>query len=314
MLSSPVNPRAPVADEADPNSTDNGRLSGFGGQVWCSSLADLVQLECLSGTRTAVRVASRGNEGYLFFDRGRICHAVCGDLSQEDAALEMLAWDTGNFEQANLDWPNRSPMTANWQELLMNSAQRRDEAARPPSKASDATPPESLKRVVNLKNSSAPPKPMRPTRTRSDAPAAGPSARPVVPVFPVVPVLASPTARQAPKASVLLGPNGEVLGAKGEGERLVALGAYVRRLCDLLARELGGEAASGFECLLGDRRLLLEIDDQGRCLAIETQRDVEIEVARRWLSESPLLSKPQSEAPVDRTSDNTLRGRGLGRG
>src|SRR5690349_3481164 len=52
-----------------------------------ASLTDLVQLECLARSTQVIRVMSRGDVGYLYFQGGEIVHAMSSTAVGEAAAL-----------------------------------------------------------------------------------------------------------------------------------------------------------------------------------------------------------------------------------
>jgi Domain of unknown function (DUF4388) len=322
MASQPATPKTPSVRLTDAAPESDGPVSsGFEGHLHCSCLADLVQLECLSGARTVFCVMSEGRQGHLFFEGGRVVHAVAGHLSQEEAAFEMLSWDNGSFVQREVEWPHGPVMAATWQQLLMSSAHRRDEARR----SEVDLPTDTAKRVVGLPSlrSSAPPKPPIPvvravaghgsappgqssSAGHSSPPAGHSGAVPVpgahhaagVPTFPVVAVSnkardsshppgSYPPSSYPPSSSqttvrgaVQLGVNGEVLAARGEGQRVLALGAYVRRLCDLIGRDLGLGSVREFSAQFEERRLALFVDENAICVAVETAAEQELDSAR----------------------------------
>lgn len=205
--------------------------SGFHGQVHCTSLADLVQLECLSGARLAVSVRSRDQQGYLFFDAGRIAYALTGELAAEDAVLEMLSWETGTFSNTSLPWPDRAPITRNWQELLMRAAQQRDERDR-----AEQSPAASGNRLVAL-----------------------PSLR--VREAPAKPTLSRVTSRPTPSPAAASTTN--------ETRELVELGAYVRRLAQLIGDDLGLTRFDSLECRWPHKQLLVFLGADESCTALE---------------------------------------------
>jgi hypothetical protein len=68
-----------------------------------------------------------GVRGLLFMDKGRICHAVCGDLEGEEAVYRCLSFRGGSF--SNLPWrePERITIDSPTEFLLIQAARRRDE-------------------------------------------------------------------------------------------------------------------------------------------------------------------------------------------
>ena len=97
------------------------RESGFRANLKGASLADLVQMECLSGRECVMRVSSANEVGYLFFRGGQIVHAVSRRGIGEAAALEILRWNAGSFEPCNAGWPDRDSIGSSWQNLLKTS-------------------------------------------------------------------------------------------------------------------------------------------------------------------------------------------------
>jgi hypothetical protein len=107
------------------------RPSGFQAQIKGASLSDLVQMECLAGSRRVVRVTSGSNTGFLYFRAGSLVHAVARSLSGEAAVLDMLGWNEGAFEPVEREWPAKDSIFAGWQSLLIRAAQMRDERQAP---------------------------------------------------------------------------------------------------------------------------------------------------------------------------------------
>jgi hypothetical protein len=69
-----------------------GRGSGFQAHIKGATLADLIQMECLSGARRVVRVTSGTHTGFLYFRSGAVVHATTRTITGEDAVLDMLSW------------------------------------------------------------------------------------------------------------------------------------------------------------------------------------------------------------------------------
>src|SRR3954463_2359168 len=116
-----------ASGEDSPNTM---RESGFRANLQGANLADLVQMECLSGRERVIRVSSGSDVGYLFFRGGQIVHAVSRRGIGETAALEILGWDDGIFEPCSAGWPDRDSIGSNWQNLLLLAAQHKDEQSR----------------------------------------------------------------------------------------------------------------------------------------------------------------------------------------
>src|ERR1700727_1764087 len=105
--------------------TSSVRGSGFVARIKGANLADLVQMECLAGSKRVVRVTSGDHVGYLFFRTGHLVHALARSLIGEAAAMEMLSWDEGTFDPAERDWPAKDTIHCSWQGLLLRAAQAR---------------------------------------------------------------------------------------------------------------------------------------------------------------------------------------------
>src|SRR5258706_624373 len=106
------------------------RESGFRAHLNGASLADLVQMECLSGRERVMRVSSAGEVGYLFFRGGQIVHAVSRRGIGETAALEILRWNDGTFEPCSAGWPDRDSIGSSLQKLVLLAAQHPHESGR----------------------------------------------------------------------------------------------------------------------------------------------------------------------------------------
>src|SRR4051812_40623590 len=112
---------------ADQGSVDD---DGFRVSLEGAALPDFVQMECLANTSRVFRVTSGHRIGYLFFNRGQMIHALSGDHVGEPAALEILKWRDGSVEPCNVGWPDAPTIHSTWQNLLLLSAQARDESGR----------------------------------------------------------------------------------------------------------------------------------------------------------------------------------------
>jgi hypothetical protein len=89
------------------------------------SLGDLVRDQCLSRARKAVRVQSGGQAGLLFFDAGRIIHALTARGAGESAALEILAWQSGSFDPCDATWPRSVSILCSPEALLLKATKGR---------------------------------------------------------------------------------------------------------------------------------------------------------------------------------------------
>lgn len=103
---------------------------GFSGAISVQTLPDIVQLYALSSATGLLGVKHAGDIGEIWFDRGNICHASTKSLKGDDAFFSIMHWSSGEFfMRAGASPPERS-VKSHWQELLIESCRRIDEAAR----------------------------------------------------------------------------------------------------------------------------------------------------------------------------------------
>lgn len=125
------------------------RVVGFSGAISVQTLPDIVQLYVLSSATGMLSVRHANGEGRLYFDRGAILHAVTSANRGDEAFYEIMLWSGGEFSmRIGAKAPERS-VDSNWQELLMESVRRLDEARREEPEQSSKTgwthaPPASL--------------------------------------------------------------------------------------------------------------------------------------------------------------------------
>jgi CheY-like chemotaxis protein len=103
---------------------------GFSGAISVQTLPDIVQLYVLSNATGALTIRHGFDEGQLWFESGTIPHAVTATHEGEEAFFEIMLWSGGDFSmRIGAVAPERS-VTANWQELVMESCRRIDEGSR----------------------------------------------------------------------------------------------------------------------------------------------------------------------------------------
>lgn len=232
---------------------------GFDGKLRCPSLADLVQLECLSGARAAIEVRSNGRVGRLFFDHGDLVHATTPNGVGEEAALEILSWSTGSFDDADVPWTGRRTIVSPWQQLVMRAAQAFDERGR----GGPDDPARSASRLVALAS-------VRPPSAPSSIPPAFLSSVPPRPSRDVV-------------RGARVHDSGHVVASEGPVSEFVDLAAYLKRLVTLIGEDLG---VSDFRELVWDRqatRITLQARVDDTFLAIEAPRGSDTTSLRKRL-------------------------------
>jgi hypothetical protein len=232
---------------------------GFDGQLRCASLADLIQLQCSNRARVAVSVRSENREGHLFFDDGQIVHAVAGRLIGEDAVFEVLNWTTGTFGASNEPWPSAATVTSTWQQVLLLSAQRRDEQ-QPGFPGGSGARLVAVKRVPSSIPSSPASKwsdsshhPQRPTPKESVMPPA--SSRQSL--------FHGESDNDSLVCAARFDDRGNLLEMRGDANDLAVLAIYLRRLADLIGESAGQEGFRAFECRTNSSDLVLFVDAPG---------------------------------------------------
>jgi len=225
--------------------TSSVRGSGFQARIKGANLADLVQMECLAGSRRVVRVTSGDQVGYLFFRTGHLVHALARSLIGEAAAMEMLGWDEGTFEPAERDWPARDSIACNWQSLLLRAAQARDER--------DAGSVVALHADGRSKGK-PPPLPI------------GESIE-----FDVTPIQVAGHTLRSEDFQLFLRMNrdGAVVASEGSTQDFADIAAYALRLAQLIGDGLGIERFVAMECTFKEGRCFIVLEDGGEVVALK---------------------------------------------
>jgi hypothetical protein len=238
---------------------DQGQLDddGFRVSLEGATLPDFVQMECLAMSNRVFRVTSGHRIGYLFFNKGQIVHALSGDHVGEPAALELLKWRDGSVEPCNVGWPDAPTIRSTWQNLLLLSAQARDESGR-------------HKLVSFPSNRSATPRSDMTKLAKREDPSMNANAPPS----------SSSLSLAQFQAFVRLDAAGNIVSAKGESEELAPVAAYTARLAELIGNMLGMEGFSSLECSFAKERLFLHRERSGNLVALTVPPDAEVAALR----------------------------------
>jgi CheY-like chemotaxis protein len=105
------------------------RQHGFRGVMHDVQLQDILQLECLRRNSSVLVVSSKSESGEIFIRTGSIVHAAVGVLTGESAFYHLLNLQDGEFRLKAYEDPPVETIAANWETLLMEAAQLRDEVA-----------------------------------------------------------------------------------------------------------------------------------------------------------------------------------------
>lgn len=251
------------------DSDSNTRPPGFTGSLEGASLADLVQMECLSGARCVMRVTSGDDIGYLYFDRGRVVHAMSSSNFGEAAALEMLAWTSGNFQPCNAGWPDSESIHSSVQSLVLRAAQARDESGH--------------HNLVQFRRPRTEPMPRPrderlPMNKRSEPPTdlelRAPESRRPPPSIPASGVTKV-------QAAVRLDASGSILSSKGSGtEELAAAAALATRLAGLIGDAFGLEKVVAIESSGLTQRTLIVVEKNGNLVGLRAPSDTDLASVR----------------------------------
>jgi hypothetical protein len=238
---------------------DQGKLDddGFRVSLEGATLPDFVQMECLAMSNRVFRITSGHRIGYLFFNKGQMIHALSGDHVGEPAALEILKWRDGSVEPCNVGWPDAPTIRSTWQNLLLLSAQARDESGR-------------HKLVSFPSNRSAAPRSDMTKLAKREDPSMNANAPPS----------SSSLSLAQFQAFVRLDSAGNVVSAKGESEELAPVAAYTARLAELIGNMLGMEGFSSLECSFAKEKVFLHRERSGNLVALKVPADAEVAALR----------------------------------
>lgn len=256
------------SNEESPNTM---RESGFRANLHGASLADLVQMECLSGQERVIRVSSGNDVGYLFFRGGQIVHAVSRRGIGETAALEILRWNDGTFEPCSAGWPDRDSIGSNWQNLLILSAQHRDEANRREEASGHNLVAFPGTRSGVPRHMSSPPPPSVapvPMSSRSEGSVSGEGSAPMLAQV---------------RAAVRIDQAGNVVSSKGDASELSQIAAYAARLAELVGDGLGMQGLVSVEVTQQRSRTLIYKEKSGNTFALTAAPDADLSQVRERL-------------------------------
>jgi hypothetical protein len=250
---------------------------GFHAQLHGAGLWDLVQMECLARSRLVVEVTGEGGIGYLYFDAGRVIHAVTPRLRGEPAALEILSWTHGSFQACERAWPSAPTIDMTHEGLILQIAKRRDEenssnlVAFPGRSGIEAVVEAALDEIELLEIEEEGEEDMRSSNT-DDTPAS-----------PVAPVPRTEVAADFP-VMLRLGPTGATIRNKGGSDELPEAVAYAHRLLQLTGELLGLDTFTAIECTFTDgSHTLIFAEDGGEIVALKPRAEVNLQPLRERL-------------------------------
>jgi predicted regulator of Ras-like GTPase activity (Roadblock/LC7/MglB family)/CheY-like chemotaxis protein len=116
---------------------------GFQGTVDGVDLMDIVQFNGLSRATAALKVTTGEQEGMIFFKDGSVVHAMCDELSGEEAFFTILQFNGGTLQNIKGVQPPMVSIDKSLEALLFEAAVQNDETTAPGSTGSttDVKPP-----------------------------------------------------------------------------------------------------------------------------------------------------------------------------
>jgi hypothetical protein len=243
---------------------------GFSAQLRGVGLWDLVQMECLARSRVVVRVVGEGGVGYLYFDRGRVMHAVTAHYAGERAALEILSWSNGSFQACDRAWPDRETIGTTHEALLLQAAKMKDEGsnvvhfpgrAAPPQEIDGRDDMETLE--LNEVDNEEGTKDMRGSNMDDAAPA--PARSEVGGDFPV---------------AMRLSLSGAIVSNRGGTEELAETVAYAQRLMQLAGDLMGIDDFIALECTFTSKRCVIFMEENGDIVALWPRAEANLQPLR----------------------------------
>jgi len=245
-----------------------GRTVGFRAKLAGVGLWDLVQMECLAGSRAAVLVTGEGGVGYLYFSGGNIIHAVTAENVGEAAALEILSWTNGSFQPCDRPWPEMATIATSHEALILQVAKRRDESSNLvafPGRA--AGEPDDDVEMLEIEEEGA--AEMRTPNERELTPAQ-PAARPE-------------TSGGDFAVMLRINQRGEIVKNTGGSEELGETVAYVRRLTELAGELLGIPGFSAFECTFAQGKMIAFVESDGDTVVLRPRPEANLQALRERL-------------------------------
>jgi hypothetical protein len=102
---------------------------GFTGQLDNFALLDIIQMGCLAQRDGRLIIRSGRQHAEVILSRGKIIHAATNGQVGEDALLEILSWEKGEFQfgPAGNDIQSNPTIQGGWEQVLMDAVRKRDE-------------------------------------------------------------------------------------------------------------------------------------------------------------------------------------------
>ena len=102
---------------------------GFTGQLDNFALLDIIQMGCLAQRDGRLIIRNDRRRAEVILSRGKIIHAATNGQVGEEALLEILSWEKGEFQFGSVGNGIQSNPTiqGGWEQVLMDAVRKRDE-------------------------------------------------------------------------------------------------------------------------------------------------------------------------------------------
>ena len=100
----------------------------FQGTLSDLHLSDIIQLKCMSGATSTLEITGpAGEKARIYFDNGRVGHAVSPGCQGVEAFNEIVSWKSGKISEVAGARTPTCTIDLDWQFLLMDAVRRIDE-------------------------------------------------------------------------------------------------------------------------------------------------------------------------------------------
>lgn len=118
---------------SDPNS----RIEGVRGSIEDMGIIEMVQILSAGSRSVQIQIEKNGGTAEMIMQKGRIVAATLGRLTGDEAAIEILLWESGSFCISPLRITPTTTVTMSTENLIMQSAFQKDTRAAASESAAD---------------------------------------------------------------------------------------------------------------------------------------------------------------------------------
>jgi DNA-binding response OmpR family regulator/predicted regulator of Ras-like GTPase activity (Roadblock/LC7/MglB family) len=183
------------------------------------TLASFLQIIQLDRKTCALRILSRDRAGILRFEKGELLDAATGNLTGDDAALEIVCWDDTQIEIHPHRQVAQRTVHQSLTEVLMEGIRRKDERGRDASLS--VAPPAAVGgadfAAASVPGGARPPSGLHSFAGLADAAAQSQSSRPPIP---------QPVPPTAPRSAVTASKENDIMSAKDKLQELTNLEGF----------------------------------------------------------------------------------------